>query len=90
MIQRCTNPKHDNYAQYGGRGITVCQRWLASIENFIADLGERPSLNLTLDREDPNGNYEPGNCVWANKAQQSINRRQHHEPDADPDGLNNF
>ena len=74
MKARCQNPKAANYATYGGRGIRVCERWQA-FESFLADMGERPE-GLTLDRHPNNdGHYEPGNCRWATKAQQSANRR---------------
>lgn len=74
MVQRCTNPNRDEYAYYGGRGITVCERWL-KFENFLADMGERPE-GLSLDRIDSNGNYEPGNCRWVDSATQATNRRR--------------
>lgn len=75
MIQRCTNEKQDSFADYGGRGITVCERWLRSFEAFFINVGPRPSPAHTLDRKDTNGNYEPGNVRWATRAQQAQNRR---------------
>lgn len=73
MIARCTNKKHRQFHDYGGRGITVCERWKSFI-NFLADMGERPA-ERTLDRVDPDGNYEPGNCRWATALEQRHNRR---------------
>ena len=73
MIARCYNPKHPRFADYGGRGITVCERWL-TFANFLADMGEPPP-GLTLDRIDNDGNYEPGNCRWATDTQQRTNKR---------------
>lgn len=73
MFQRCTNSNREKYADYGGRGIIVCERWCV-FENFYADMGDRPA-GMSLEREKLNGNYEPGNCRWATTREQSRNRR---------------
>jgi hypothetical protein len=74
MLQRCTNPKNSRYADYGGRGITVCERWL-KFEHFLADMGPRPD-GMTLERERGNEGYEPGNCVWTTYLRQANNTRR--------------
>lgn len=73
MIQRCDNQGDANYPNYGGRGISVCEKW-QNFENFYADMGKRPS-GMSIDRKDNDGNYEPGNCRWATLIQQNRNRR---------------
>ncbi len=75
MRQRCYNAKLKTYHHYGGRGIKVCQRWLDAFQNFIDDMGARPTLKHSLDRIDVNGDYEPANCRWATSLQQNGNRR---------------
>lgn len=74
MVQRCTNPKNLRYANYGGRGITVCDRWKNSFAAFFEDMGERPA-NTSIDRIYVEGNYEPGNCRWADPVTQANNKR---------------
>jgi hypothetical protein len=74
MKARCCYARHKAYADYGGRGIKVCDRWLNSFENFFQDMGERPSTKYSIERLDNDGDYSPTNCHWALKAAQSINR----------------
>lgn len=75
MIQRCHNPNHPRYEDYGGRGITVCDRWITSFSDFFADVGLRPTQFHSLDRENNNIGYEPGNCRWATAKEQGRNMR---------------
>jgi hypothetical protein len=74
MIQRCEDPRHNRYDRYGGRGIRVCDRWRNSFEAFLADMGRKPSSNLSIDRINNDGNYEPGNCRWATASEQQKNK----------------
>lgn len=71
---RCFNKKHKSYHDYGARGISVCERWL-KFDDFIADIGDKPSPKHSIERKDNNGNYEPDNCKWATKTQQARNKR---------------
>jgi hypothetical protein len=75
MIDRCYNPNKENYPHYGGRGITVCEEWRENFEQFLSDMGTRPSLEYTLDRIDVNGNYCKNNCRWVTRLIQSRNQR---------------
>ena len=74
MRQRCENPNDDHYERYGAVGISVCERW-SVFENFLADMGPRPSSKHSIDRKDGTGNYEPGNCRWATALEQNNNLR---------------
>jgi hypothetical protein len=78
MLDRCRNPKNNRFAAYGGRGIRVCDRWQgrSGFANFLADVGQRPSSEHSIDRKDVNGNYEPepGNVQWSTELEQARNK----------------
>lgn len=75
--RRCFNANRHDYGNYGGRGIVMCSEWRKSFSAFLAHIGPKPSPELTLDRIEADGNYEPGNVRWATRAVQSQNQRRH-------------
>lgn len=76
MVTRTTNPNSERYADYGGRGIVMCPEWRKSFEAFVRDMGPTYADDLTIDRIDVDGNYEPGNCRWSTYAEQARNTRR--------------
>ena len=89
MITRCTTKNINSYYRYGGRGITVCQRWMPdkskpySIEgfiNFLEDMPPKPNVNCSLDRINNKGNYELNNCKWSTRSEQQLNKRKYKQP----------
>jgi len=78
MIGRCSGNRRRDSANYKDRGITVCQRWLDSFENFLADMGPRPSKGYTIERKNNEGNYTTENCEWATRTTQNRNKRSNH------------
>ena len=87
MRLRCLKPYHTYYQLYGGRGIKICDRWVNSYENFLADMGERPN-GKTLDRKDSDGDYTPSNCRWATVLQQIVNTRMRKDNSSGYIGVN--
>lgn len=87
MNYRCNNPQHIAYASYGGRGIRVCERWHwdtpDAFQNFVADMGDRPSLKYSIDRIENNKGYYPSNCRWATMKEQRANQGRDGEYDPD-------
>lgn len=75
IIRRCEAQSCKSYSDYGGRGISMCHRWRNDFTAFLADMGPRPSPKHSVEREDNNGNYEPGNCVWETPIKQGRNKR---------------
>ena len=75
MKARCYNPNTNGYRNYGGKGIKVCDRWLKNFQAFAADMGPRPSIHYSIDRIDSNKNYEPANCRWILKSENSRHGR---------------
>jgi hypothetical protein len=77
MLRRCYTPSATSFKWYGALGVKVCDRWRTSFEDFLTDMGARPSPTHSIDRINPSGDYEPGNCRWATSQQQNFNKRSH-------------
>lgn len=77
MRQRCSNPNNDRFQDYGGRGVTVCERW-HSFENFLLDMGSRPSVEHSIERRENESGYCPENCYWGTRIEQGNNKRNNH------------
>lgn len=80
MKRRCSAPGSKDFPKYGGKGIHVCERWDASFQSFLDDMGERPSLDHTIDRLDPAQGYGPDNCRWATRSQQGAENKRNLVP----------
>lgn len=78
MKSRCSNPKSTGYKYYGGRGITVCERWIASFNNFLSDMGRKPTPDHSIERRNVNDGYSPENCFWLLRKYQNRNKRSNH------------
>jgi hypothetical protein len=85
MKQRCLNPNVASFKNYGGRGISVCDRWMVSYEAFRCDMGPRPSAKHSIDRINNDGHYEPSNCRWATASEQASNQRRSPRYNPPPD-----